>query len=141
MRSLQRPRRGIALLLSLIFIGCGSATPQPDAAVASEPAPAPVADDVLRAGLESPYVLRSGDGTAWLGVLVTPPADAVARPPLALALVVVFRSTGSSPRWIWRRPIALVSSATGTSVSRRTRSASSVRSVSCANGAGSCPST
>ncbi|MCB9545865.1 MAG: YARHG domain-containing protein [Myxococcales bacterium] len=88
MRSLQRPRRGIALLLSLIFIGCGSATPQPDAAVASEPAPAPVADDVLRAGLESPYVLRSGDGTAWLGVLVTPPADAVARPPLALALVV-----------------------------------------------------
>ncbi|MEZ4467884.1 MAG: VWA domain-containing protein, partial [bacterium] len=45
-------------------------------------------DDVLRAGLESPYVLRSGDGTAWLSVLITPADGPRARPPVALALVI-----------------------------------------------------
>lgn len=60
----------------------------PPAADASKPA-APVADGVLRAGLESRQVFDGGDGIAHLGVLIRPPADAAAaRTPVDLALVL-----------------------------------------------------
>lgn len=48
------------------------------------------AEPVLQAGLESPYVLNSGDGTAYLGILIRPldPVATAERPPVALSVVI-----------------------------------------------------
>src|SRR5262245_55347967 len=43
----------------------------------------------FRAGLDTPHVLRTGDGKAVLGLVIEPPASAPARrEPVALALVI-----------------------------------------------------
>lgn len=48
------------------------------------------APEVLRASLESPYVLSTGDGTAYLGILIEPLSSAKARSrqPVSLSLIV-----------------------------------------------------
>ena len=90
MASITRPHsRAIVALCSMFLVACGTPRPQVDAMVPpAGPAPQPPADTVLQAGLESPYLLDSGDGTAALAVLITPPAATGARLPLALSLVI-----------------------------------------------------
>ncbi len=49
----------------------------------------PPTDDILRIGLESPFVHDAGDGIVHLGIRITPPTEANAeRAPVALALVI-----------------------------------------------------
>ncbi|MEZ4466900.1 MAG: hypothetical protein R3F43_21245 [bacterium] len=85
------PARPGAIALSFVFDLCRlrlKRAPSPTLPrLHLRPVAAPVTDDVLRAGLEEPYVLRSGDGTA--AQRPHHPADGPrARPPVALALVI-----------------------------------------------------
>lgn len=70
----------LALLLILPCCRLGCST---QAAFSAQP-------DLLRAGLESSYVLASSDGSAVLGMLIQPPpqSDASRKTPVSLALVV-----------------------------------------------------
>lgn len=70
----------LALLLILPCCRLGCST---QAAFSAQP-------EILRAGLESSYVLASSDGSAVLGMLIQPPpqSDASRRTPVSLALVV-----------------------------------------------------
>jgi Ca-activated chloride channel family protein len=76
------------MALVCLLAACGTPRPQADAAPPVSPESTAPSDDILRAGLESPYVLTSGDGLAWLSVLITPPPTTGPREPLSLALVV-----------------------------------------------------
>lgn len=87
----------LRLICVLICALAACASPRPPAAqlmpASDAPAPASAASTagpaILSAGLESRYVLQSGDGEAYLGVLIRPPEDTQrVRPPVALALVV-----------------------------------------------------
>lgn len=70
----------LALLLILPCCRLGCTT---QAAFSAQP-------EILRAGLESSYVLANSDGSAVLGMLIQPPpqSDASRRTPVSLALVV-----------------------------------------------------
>lgn len=82
--------RSLALGLCAVVAACAApAPPSPAAPTSAAPVTAAPDDGVLSAGLESRYVLQSGDGEAYLGVLIRPPADAAkARPPVSLAMVI-----------------------------------------------------
>lgn len=83
--------RAALIVSSCLIAACATAGNPPVAAppVTAPPvaAPASTADAILSAGLESRYVLDSGDGEAWLGIRITPQATGI-QPPVALALVV-----------------------------------------------------
>lgn len=78
--------RSLALGLCAVAAACAAPSPFASPAFASPITPA---DGILRAGLESRYVLESGSGEAFLGILIRPPSVATqARPPVALSMVI-----------------------------------------------------
>jgi Ca-activated chloride channel family protein len=69
-----------SLLLLLSLAGCRMSC--------SAHSPSLSLHEELSAGLESPYVLATGDGTSMLGIALRPRDEAASRSPVALALVI-----------------------------------------------------